>query len=105
MTLDKLFDIVNSTTATKEKKFIAELLLQSINDWPVEVENVDEYLSKVKIFLRISDLKFEIIKEKLETIDVEGCLWETESLTSLLEIAEINRLENISNILESYNLI
>ncbi len=76
------------------KKLI--VILQAINDWDDNIDNIEEYLQSVKIFLggSISMNRIEINQILIEKNSLKK-LWKMESISVLLDI-----LDNDCQILE-----
>ncbi|MBI3138215.1 MAG: hypothetical protein HYZ15_06495 [Sphingobacteriales bacterium] len=105
MKTDELYELREAKGTSDEARKIIDLLLQAINDWPGPVDTVENYLSKVKLFLGTKNLNYHIIKKGINSQNPGIYLWEFESLSSLLELAEINKKAELQVILLWHRLI
>lgn len=105
MEIDELFELRETKRTGDTDWRIIDLLLQAISDWPYSIDTVEIYLCKVKSFLRSDCLNYKIIENELKRKITGATLWEFESLSSLLEIAEINKDSDIEGILQWYNIM
>jgi hypothetical protein len=77
--------IAESNHVTEEIKFIVNTFLRAINDWPNQIENLDDYEFEVHDFIKGETQKKNIVKT-LNNIDLNKYAWQAESLTQLLEV-------------------
>ena len=89
-TFEELYDLLY-----KQHQKDLYYLYIAMNDWPVEVDSVSEYLSQVKNFLNIEYIDIEILKNKIEIINVIKNAWAVESITGLILFIEHCSQDNV----------
>jgi hypothetical protein len=96
--IDKLMELLDQSSFKDSiKKRTAELLLEAINDWPVETAEIEDFIVAVekKINGEISIKKIDLA---LKRLDVLNEVWIVESLTSVREIFHLNDEKNFRQI-------
>ena len=88
MTIDQLIEFSESDFIEKTNRQKIALLLEAINDWPVQVETKEAFFINVRNFLMIDTLTYQLIKSRMEGLDPMNFPWQLEALTSLLQIAD-----------------
>lgn len=81
----KIEDLLTKEETSKTTKEIIDIFLKSINDWPNEVDSLDDYDLEIQNFISDQPNKRNI-KKILRNIDIASHMWEVESLTQLLNI-------------------
>lgn len=104
MNVDKLYDLKDSSSLTEIDKKKIDLLLAAITDWPSNIETVEGFFDLVKNFLRITVLNAKSISSSMDKISPEKHLWEFEALSSLLDLAKLNRDQNVDSVISQLDL-
>ena len=85
MTLSNIENTLNSSSDPKFKLAL-QLLLDAINDWPEQVELVEDYFYQIKLKLAIKTLNKNEIDNGLKTLNLVKNAWVHESLASIDEV-------------------
>jgi len=95
ITFEELINVIENDATEGNVKYIAENLLEAINDWPKEnLNEPSELILELKKQI-IGKLTFENIIRFKKTLNVEKDTWKIESLSSVLEIFRIESGENV----------
>lgn len=84
----KVEDLIFLYEETNNKCY--EHLLNAISDWPIEIDNVNEYYISVKEFFKIDYISISSLEESRLKIDVSVYSWELESLSELIYCLKCN---------------
>lgn len=82
--ISDLEGLVEKGQVSANNKIIVERLLSAINDWPVDIDSVEDYELAVQDFIKNTTTK-KNIENVLNNIDFAKHAWQSESLTQLLE--------------------
>lgn len=100
ITSEELINVIENDATESSVKYIAENLLEAINDWPTEnLNEPSELISELKKQV-IGKLTFENINRFQKTLNVEKDTWKVESLSSVLEIFRKESGENVDTEIE-----
>jgi len=95
MTVDQLYEFAEKASGDENNRQKIALLLEAINDWPVDVLTTDAFFIEVKNYLGIDALTYQEINAKMQGLDPGDSAWRLEALTSLLQIAYQNKGESV----------
>jgi hypothetical protein len=95
MTVDQLYEFVENAVVDETNRQKIALLLEAMNDWPIEVQTTDAFFTEVKNFLKIDALTYQAVEAKMEGLDREGSAWQLEALTSLVQIEHQDNSDSI----------
>ena len=98
MTFEKLYDLIeNNSIRNKTDLLIIEKILEAEGDWIKPLDNLDEFVIALE-----NEIKGETTKTNLERQIVEytkdgfiTSAWNTESITTLIEIFDLTQDENL----------
>lgn len=99
MTIDKIYDLRENNFFDQNDVQKIDLLLQAVTDWPTPVDTIEGFLTEVKNFLKVDILTYEAIRLGINKFSPKDFSWELESLTSLLELAKIEKDKGLNFIL------
>jgi hypothetical protein len=80
------------------------LLKEAINDWPVDLNTVEDFVREVEGYLGCSIVTKHTIDQKLSGFSISEA-WQMESLTSILELMNINQNDSFENCLRDILLL
>jgi len=104
MTVTKLVTLRNENFFSGSSQKEIDLFLQAVNDWPHPIETMDDYFSAVKVFLKADTLNYETIDNGMRKLNPEHFAWEMESLSSLAQLAGINKNEPPETFIKKFNI-
>ncbi len=81
---------------------ICEILLQSLNDWSNDINELEVFDNEIKQFI-LADSTKKNIEKKLKNIDYSKYSWQSESLYGLLEL--FNYYENNISLTDIISLL
>jgi len=82
MNIESIINLIDSNPI-ENKKY--QHLLNAINDWPNEVENISEYFNEVKNFLNINSIELgKVISANKKNVFDEKNAWKHESVSELI---------------------
>ena len=86
----ELVNSVNNNKIPSNSIYFVNILLLAINDWPLNVENLEDYCKQIEYVIsgRITKINIE---SYLKSVDFTKNAWEAESLTQLLEIYKFDK--------------
>ena len=91
ITFDELTGKIESLRVDDKFKTCGELLLTAINDWPtLNLKEPNDLLNELKAEIK-KPLTFDNLKKYLDGLDINKNAWEMESVTSLLEMFDLER--------------
>jgi len=96
---EELIDALDNDATEADLKFAAESLLEAISDWPTSLSEPSELVSELKLQIN-AKLTVKNIERFLKALRVEKDSWKMESLSSILNIFEIDRNENVDGEVE-----
>lgn len=82
LNIEQLEELVDANTP---HKYIIEIFLLAINDWPTAVLDLQSYVNKVEQFIRRPSTK-KNIAFALNNIDISKNAWQSESLYQILDV-------------------
>lgn len=98
MTLDKL-ELTLENCIEELHTNIISCLIEAWNDWPIEIEDLDNYFESVREYVGTDKLSFEAITKRLSSVDLSSEAWYAESLSSLemifLYASKSNTIEEV----------
>lgn len=80
MTIETLIEIMDMSSENYNKY---ENLYNAINDWPIEVNTVDEYFEKVMSFLKINAFSLNNLEKANKAFNIHAT-WKHESISELI---------------------
>lgn len=99
LTTEELIDALDNDATEADLKYAVESLLEAISDWPTSLSEPSELVSELKLQIN-AKLTIKNIERFLKTLRVEKDAWKMESLSSILNIFEIERNENVDGEVE-----
>ena len=92
MTIEEL-EVISESVENIVKIKAINALLEAINDWPVEIETVDDYFKEVLGFLGLesSEASLISIRNRMKPIDIKTNAWRLESIESLLLVFQSDK--------------
>ena len=81
-----------------------DLLKDAINDWPTDLSTVEDFVQEVRAYLGCSILTKDVIDHKLSNFSLIEA-WQIESLTSVLELMNIDQNDSVENCLSEFFLL
>ncbi len=94
------FDNISDTKLAQQ----IGLLRDAINDWPTDLCTVEDFVKEVKAYLGCSIITKYVIDHKLSNFSLIEA-WQIESLTSVLELMNINQSDSVENCLSDLFLL
>ncbi len=85
MTIKDIEEYIKNNNLEKADESALMLIMDAINDWPNDVNDLEDFTLQVNIFLK-GKLTKENIETKLKQIDYSIYAWQAESLSQVLEI-------------------
>jgi hypothetical protein len=64
---------------------IIGIFIGALNDWPVEILSIEDYLAQLELFIQTTATK-ETLEAALTTLNFKTEAWKVESITQLLEL-------------------
>lgn len=99
ITVTKLYEILDKESPEALLYKIAERLTEAMNDWPIKVDSVEDFLKKVEEYLG-SQIDSESLNRALKNLKPQTDAWVIESLSNLKMILEIGGNKPIDVILK-----
>lgn len=100
MQISKLYEIEIIECNSPIQYQTIDLLKQAITDWPTEVKTVEEFLFNVEKYLRCSEITTEVLNHAVSRIGTTSELWQTEALSSIVELVNINQGKTFESIID-----
>jgi len=100
VTIDQLYNLREDTALPAGLILKIDLLLQAMTDWPSRIDSVSNFLVEVKYFLKIDNLDHKSISLKMNELDAAQYAWQLESLSSVIDILEIEKYKNFESIID-----
>ena len=100
LTSDELFDIAENDISENHFKIAADFLKTAINDWPLlNLSEPKDFIKELKNEL-MAPLTFDNIDNYLNQLSTEYDAWKMESLSSVLEMFDLERKNNFDKTIE-----
>jgi hypothetical protein len=88
-TYDQLNSLLDEGNLSKKQIRTIELLISALDDWPIGIESLEDYVREVEKKLKGS-ITLERVENALKKLDISKEAWIGESLTSIKEVIILN---------------
>ena len=76
---------ISGNDIDEKTKSVIDIFVRSVNDWPSEVVNLDEFISQLEEFINGAATKLSL-EATLTKLDLKNNAWEAEAITHVLEV-------------------
>ena len=95
ITFAELIDVLANDSTDNNYKSAADNLLEAFTDWPTQDIEVSDMISELKDEVK-DKLTFDNLNRYLKTLKPNIDSWKMESLTSLLELFDFDKNNNVN---------
>lgn len=83
--ISNLEQILENKSLPKEDNETISIFLASMNDWPTNVESIEEYIDELNYFIDKNLIKKKII-DFTRNINLSKFSWQAESLSQIIDV-------------------
>ena len=76
---------ISGNDIDEKTKSVIDIFVRSVNDWPSEVVNLDEFISQLEEFINGAATKLSL-EAAMTKLDLKNNAWEAEVITQVLEV-------------------
>jgi hypothetical protein len=98
ISISDLFELSEMDPKICPQQKMASILMEAINDWPVAVNSLEEYIKQIKLFIGNDRIDKTSLQAALEKFHPVQYAWQLESLSNLVLLIDCGDLIEIESI-------